>query len=291
MPALIHVDQGVTPVFKMWAHLLKYAISFERCAQFKKDMGGALLDDESEVDQHVVNKAIPVQNDARRYENPFKDSHNSHPVEQGLYQASKAASDHDISKFKYHRAIVLHYLETQYLDILIERNIIKQFLEGEFRVGGFSGTCDAGDLPLAMAHLGTYARAFQRHLDLPTRARMIKHRRNLKQLYDDLPRELAIKRLYDMIELETSKNLEEFGSLFRLACGDIDRQFFEILSARKKLFSCDVGKDRSCGIDPDLGSGHTTIQWIQWDTAGCGEEWDSSQASEESDSTDDNGEA
>lgn len=41
----------------------------------------------------------------------------------------------------------------------------------------------------------------------------------------------------------------------------MDAQFFEIVSARQELLSGDVGKDKGCAIDPELGSTQLPIKW------------------------------
>lgn len=130
---------------------------------------------------------------------------------------------------------------------------------------------------------------------------MINHKHRLDLLYRNLPRELAIKLPHELIELEDLDYFDTFDSLFRSARGDMDKQFFEILSARQALFSCDVDNDWTCRIDPGLGVGHVAIQWplkkIEGDgkvvkggeTSDAGETDDGMEISDDNEGSDDSG--
>lgn len=107
-----------------------------------------------------------------------------------------------------------------------------------------------------------------------------------------------MKRLYEFIELEDLDDFDTFDSLFRAACDDMDKQFFEVLSARRALFSCDEDNDKTCRIDPELGSGHKIFEWPLKKTADdaevvggsetsdAGETDDGRESSDDSDGTD-----
>lgn len=260
MPSLTTLTQSNELQSAMWPRLLRYAQSFERYEPFKQDMGASDANCE-----YFSKKVIPL-NDTVQVPNPFLHPSSPHLVEHELLKAFEAAKDYDFTTFKCHRANVLHYLEIQYLQILLERNIFKKFLkettEGRSLLGGaFQLKWTEVDSSLALVHLENYSRAFNRHLDLSAGARIIKHGRSFDQVYSCLPREVAIKTLFNILDLQSFEDLEDFRSVFRFACDDMDEQLSEILSAKKDLFLVDIGKDKLCGIDLELGLGQISLQW------------------------------
>ncbi|KUJ10035.1 uncharacterized protein LY89DRAFT_740439 [Mollisia scopiformis] len=267
MSSLTECYKNTEPHCDMWSQLLKYAQSFERYAPFKQDMAKVNSNSTSNFKKFSHKKTSHLTNHQLRSANPFIDGQNSHSVENGLLEASQAAAAQDFVNFKLHRATVLHYLEPQYLDMMMQRSVFNRYLgdlsdSGAFFCIGHNDPCGSDDLPLAMVYLENYSRAFQRHLDIYTRTRMIRQRRTFESLYSSMPREEAMNIVYDMVEHGSLVDFGVFWSLFRSVCDDMDTQFFEIVSAREGLFLGDVGKYKACSLDAELGSSQKPMRWL-----------------------------
>ncbi|KAF8849463.1 hypothetical protein BDZ45DRAFT_772498 [Acephala macrosclerotiorum] len=246
--------------FKMWKPLLRYARAFERHGPFKHEMGTGLYEDNDNLNLTDSEEASRLGDQARRQKNPFKGYHYQHTVEDSLDHAREACKHHNAMTFKEHRAKIIEYLEPQYWDILKRRKALSEFIEKEIKEGNKLLSFSLPDVEtrmyLALAYLGDYAKSFERHLDMHTRALMLKRKHKYDLIYDNLPRELAMKKLDQAVQLE---NYHEFHPLFQSACQDMDAQLLEMVLARQELFSHDVTPERGCDIDEYLGKGQTMI--------------------------------
>ncbi|KUJ10039.1 uncharacterized protein LY89DRAFT_760869 [Mollisia scopiformis] len=242
----------------MLTPLLAYAQAFERYQMFKLQMGLS-LDEESRVAQKLGPDFDDIIASEFAITNPFC-GRNPHTVEAELLSAMNAVSRNSMDDFKRYRSVILAYLEDQYQAVCSARIKLSGYIQGEMTQRGlFSTTDDIGEQNPYIRSLETdfrakwllmledYADSFRRHMPFQTRVNWNRNKRRLENLYNAMPRELAINQMHQMFEVD---KFQGFLSVFKAAFEDVEKQFFDICNARERLFICDITEDY--GLDWEM---------------------------------------
>lgn len=242
---LLQGTSGVELKAKMFAALEKYAITFERDAQFKKDMTMSSRDLHAKSPQEL----------AILGENPYCTSQFhprglQHTVELSLgyarYMADASKQNiTETTQFKKHRSIVLQYLERQFRNIERTSNELVDFIKRQKRERGIFDPkyisnphgFDLINYTEALILLEDCAAAFSRELD-PSTTRAVRAQLGLFQArYDSMPREMSLKKC----ELAYRMHNEiAFRLHFRDVVESMDHQYYEILEARSAIYEWDL---------------------------------------------------
>lgn len=246
LPRDIHsLVEGNSPIYRvltMYSQLLKYAQAFERCKQFKADMGGA------------------VPSSRIFFKNPYM-ADSRHPVEEALNMAKDAANGSDWNAFLFQRSIVVNFLEAQYQRISKACVALQGMRNGP--VGRPPWTVRLGKLRARLVpnfrngqnqkdlrSLEDYAVAFTRDTMPETDLAIV--RLGLKiflRTYWTVDRDMTMKQLDWAMGEGDSESARE---LFNRALKDMDAQFYEIKQARRELFTFDPpGSSPGCSISLD----------------------------------------
>ncbi|KAI9640198.1 hypothetical protein NHQ30_011435 [Ciborinia camelliae] len=302
---------GNTPrelLHDMNRRLLTYARTFERHIHFKMSMGrnrshipiGQKVVAE-EINQMVYYDRVPLEearqigaqyNNETFWLNPFFPMESKffgrrprqmyyHPVEFGLELCNVCVQNNDSAKFKIQRALVIQYLERQYLRILSASKSVICHIASEKRQGRlfdpnrerdlnepytpYRPTSDE-DEQFAMGEglcvLEDYADSFRRELTFHTRLSIAKMRNEFYGYYDAMEREKAIKDVYEAIkDPRRGYDYESYKKGFRKAVDDMEEQLLEIQEARRGIFEDDKLGERGCDIDVNLGRVDERIVW------------------------------
>ena len=240
--SLVEGNSPIYRVFTMYRHLLTYAQAFERCKQFKADMG----------------RAVPSSRIF--FKNPYM-ADSRHPVEEALNMAKDAANGNDWNAFLVQRSIVVNFLEAQYQRISKACAALQGMRNDP--VGRPPRTVRPGKLRARLVpnfrngqnqkdlrSLEDYAAAFTRDTTPETDLAIV--RLGLKKFlrtYWTVDREMTMKQLnWAMGE----GDFESARELFNRALNYMDAQFDEIKQARQELFTFDPpGSSPGCSISLD----------------------------------------
>jgi hypothetical protein len=114
-----------------------------------------------------------------------------------------------------------------------------------------------------LVHLEDYNDALRRssnNMPFDLRVHRKRHQQLFQEHYGTLPAESAIGQLNENI---TATSRRRFFELFRVAFDDLDRQYLEIVRARKQLYKWDTLNEPGCGIWADDTSLCSEI--VNWD--------------------------
>ncbi|KAB8296964.1 hypothetical protein EYC80_002370 [Monilinia laxa] len=251
---------------KMFASIEIYAMTFERDAEFKKDM--------SMSTNSYQKKSRYELNTLDR--NPFWDTTFNlhgviHTVEFGLARARHLADIQyknvdDTIPFKQERSKILEFLERQFGGIKTASDEIVSFMKIQKRENGIFSphfihrSFDLICYTEAVVLLEEYATSFARELD-PSTKRAMRVRQELFQArYNSMNRELALKQCDIAYRL---RDTYLFNENFRIAVKDMDLQYREILEARAKIYQWDLSKTTP---DVDIHNLPALADWeTQWE--------------------------
>ncbi|ESZ93169.1 hypothetical protein SBOR_6448 [Sclerotinia borealis F-4128] len=241
----------VDPIHLMCDYLLAYAQTFERVAEFRKDM-----------DVGTEWNKVFFKGTTNQYKQPYYASENL------LRQAREAAFLNRTDHFRSLREQLLLHLEKQYQKInecffvrLYDFIKTDKLFRGILWSGSFYKVaygCHGRTLNLkthqrvkpslqksvteSLILLEDCAASFTRSTtttDLPSKLRIVYRLYGATQLYQALPREQLMRRVQDAY---VSLDYTSFLQYFKEAVDDMYAQHSEIREARKKLFQWDTGR-------------------------------------------------
>ncbi|TGO70545.1 hypothetical protein BELL_0708g00010 [Botrytis elliptica] len=282
----------------IYNNLLSYAQAFERYELFKQHMATNWLFQNAHRETsnpYKTKTPNPIQ-----VSNPFgpQDTYRSHPVNRHLSIAAAAVRRHDIVALRNNRKAVIEYLEPQYTRIFAHVKKFREYTEKQNKKFGiWKGVSileekmlerARGDSALnrsskshpekrtksidfseALVVLEEYAESFTRDIPLETRRQIALIRYEYYGHYEVMEREVAIRKLQEMV-VEMPQPFEEaaveFRRLYVLAANDMQRQFLEIRRARRRLIEDDsVRGKREFPVDFSMGLEDGEIDWCVWD--------------------------
>ena len=245
----------------MHKNLVAYARTFERHRPYKMQMG-LRQEDITQLDSRCLEHAEFLDTGSF---NPFIEP-TLHPLEFELRNCQDAVmnSGEDERIFKEHRKHALTYLEPQWNQIMVANHRLTTFIK-QHKVPG--GIFDAAErkkeklgfsnnpweirdpdweqkICLALVYLKRYAKAFKRHTTSAIEAQILSQRDLYNSHYKNLPRDRLIKHL--MTDHQVGK-IRHFITKFSTAVDMCDRQYLEMLTARKALFDHDGLGEYECG--------------------------------------------
>jgi hypothetical protein len=237
--SLVEGNSPIYRVFMMYSRLLAYAQLFERCEEFKADMGRAM----DSCRGYFLN---PYQAQLR------------HTVEEALDMAKDAANGNDWSAFSLYRSSVVNYLEQQYNRISFAYGRVAHWEDADPLLAKVRRMV----IPLRLRRetltdltkyerlrrlyaLRSYAASFSRDIT-PMRAIRLQATEKYFRIYSNMDREVTLERLSFLIE---EGPLEQAEELYVKALKDMDDQFDSIKQARRELFDYDPpGNDPGCTL-------------------------------------------
>ncbi|TGO44870.1 hypothetical protein BCON_0452g00020 [Botryotinia convoluta] len=231
---------------KMFTALLEYAQAFERDPKFKKVMSLSF----EEVATLMAGEFSTLS------DNPFlnKEFHPkglAHTIEAGLQRARYMIEiiNGDITqttKFKEERSVILQYLERQFFRISYASQELVEFVKLQKQKWGvFDPACtkqyNGFDMVIyteAMVLLEDYVASFTRELDASTKRAVRAQFGLFGHRYEFMARETNLKRC------RVAYNRRDpiiFRKYFQKVVGDMELQYFMILTTRSKLYDWDAG--------------------------------------------------
>ncbi|KAF7953437.1 uncharacterized protein EAE97_000836 [Botrytis byssoidea] len=276
----------------IYNNLLSYAQAFERYEPFKQHMATNWLYQnyyKSTPNPYKTKTTNPIQ-----FSNPFgpqDNNYKSHPVNRHLSNVAAAVRRHDIIALRNNRRAVIEYLEPQYTRILsqvqrfreytekqnkkfgiwkgvsiLEKQILDQRVEGNSALNPHPEKRTTSiDFSEALVILEEYAESFTRDFPLETRRQIALIRYEYYGHYEIMEREVAMRKLQEMV-VEMPHPFEEaaveFKKWYMRAANDMQRQFLEIRSARRRLIEDDgVRGRREFPVDFLMGLEDGEIDW------------------------------
>ncbi|KAF7955628.1 hypothetical protein EAE96_004554 [Botrytis aclada] len=282
---------------KIYNNLLSYAQAFERYEPFKQHMATNWLYQnsyKSTPNPYQTRSPNPIQ-----FSNPFgpqDNNYKSHPINRHLSNAAAAVRRHDTVALRNNRKAVIEFLEPQYKRILEQVQKFRAYTEKQNRKFGIwkevsllaKQTFDPQreiansaldwssnphpekrttsiDFSEALVVLEEYAASFIRDMPLETRRQIASIRYEYYGHYEIMEREVAIRKLQEMVvEMPQpfGEAAVEFKRLYMLAANDMQEQFLEIRRARRRVMEDDcVRGRRKFPVDFSMGIEDREIDW------------------------------
>lgn len=279
LDTLVSGDSLVELISDIHLNLCKYAQSFERCEAFKKGMlyeyrTASTIREYRDSQQDRSRGQLDYQHLAEARQNalnPFKCTP-LHPVEDAIELATIASDEEHLQELKANRKRVLDYLEPQYQRVMKASTSLISFIKEHkrdnldlFDPNFVSSKCEDRAI-FRVACIKGYlllrecVESFRRDIPFSTKENIALNAHDFKIKYKSLPRDIGIKRLKYLIE-QQDFDFDVFIKVFKEVVDDMERQYREIRSARRKLFEFDTLNRRGCDIDEELWRYDGEIDW------------------------------